>query len=141
MAQEEVLELLGELTRNVEQNGYKRTLNLLKSQTKKPLNKPEGFSKEIIDVVLSHFSMTFEQLILVRYNRGDNKYVIGFCVYYLYGEMTLGSIHRDIFPTVSKSLLSRYKQLIMELNPKFDSDKKYCQVKSNLDKEIRSNKT
>ena len=140
MAQEEVLELLGELTRNVEQNGYKKTLNLLKSQTKKPLTKPEGLTKEIIDVVLSHFSMTFEKLISVRYNRGDNKYIIGFCVFYLYGPMSLGSIHRDIFPTVSKSLLSRYKQLIMELNPKFDSDKKYCQVKDVLDKQIRSNK-
>jgi hypothetical protein len=51
--------------------------------------------------------------------------------------MTLGEINRCIFKSKDKSLLSKYKTLIENLNPKYSADVKYLKIKSILDKKLK----
>jgi hypothetical protein len=71
-----------------------------------------------------------------RYLRGDYKIAVGFCVYYLYQKISLGDIGKYIFKNKHKTLLSRYKALIDNLNSKYKSDLAYIKIKDNLNKII-----
>ena len=63
------------------------------------------------------------------------KYAIGFSVYYLYQEKTLGYIGKNIFKDKNLTLLSRYRQMIFDLTKK---DLPYFDMKDKLDKKIEN---
>lgn len=130
------LELFQTLLNTIKKNGVQTTLKLLKGNN----NDLEIEDKDILSVVkivCDEFSLEINDLVYDRYIRGDNKYAIGFCLYYLYKDYSLGDLQKKgLFKYKDKSVLSRYRQLIENLDPKHKADLPYLKIKDKLDKRI-----
>lgn len=140
MSQEETIEILEELLNSVKYRGYKKTLTVLKTDNTKKVYLTSPFERFIVQSVAETFNITEDELIHSRYIRGENKYAIGFCVYYLYENASLGEIHKKIFNHKNKTLLSKYRQIIFDLKATNIVDKKYILIKSELDRKIETYK-
>jgi hypothetical protein len=133
--EDQTLDLLTVLQSHVKQNGIKKTIGIL-SQKDSLHNHYDDFTNLVLSSVCKEFSYNLDELMYSRYLRGDYKIAVGFCVYYLYEKISLGDISNHIFKNKHKTLLSRYKALIDNLNPKFKSDLKFIKTKDNLNKII-----
>jgi hypothetical protein len=134
MTQDDTIEILEVLLTSVKTRGYKKTLNLLKTDTNSNYTFGD-FENKVLDSVCKEFDVTISDLINNRYLRGDNKYAIGFCVHYLYAKHTLGEIQKTIFRSKTKTLLSKYRSIILELkrNDKVSEINKMLDIKERLD--------
>ncbi len=130
------LELFQTLLNTIKKNGVETTLKLLRNTS----NQIEIEDQDIIDVVkivCDEFSLEINDLVYDKYVRGDNKYAIGFCLYYLYKDYSLGDLQKKgLFKYKDKSVLSRYRQLVENLDSKHKADIPYLKVKDKLDKKI-----
>lgn len=137
MSQDDAVEILETLLLSVKHRGYKKTLNLLKTDTTTivPLGDFESF---VLESVCKEFNLQSQELTENRYERGDNKYAVGFCVHYLYSKFTLGEIHKRVFRNKTKTLLSKYRSQILDLdkNSKVGEIKKIIEIKNKLDIKI-----
>ena len=136
MRQSENIDLLQKVLESVSRRGYKKTLDLLSFKVEDNVILRKTKDKLIIAEVIKAFNISKDDLFLSRYERGELKYAIGFCVYYLYKYKTLGEIYKTIFKNKNKAQLSKYRQLIVELNPKIEQDKKYITLLETLNKII-----
>lgn len=136
MRQSENINLLQKVLESVSRRGYKKTLDLLSFKVEDNIVLRKAKDKLIIAEVIKAFNISKDDLFLSRYERGELKYAIGFCVYYLYKYKTLGEIFKTIFKNKNKAQLSKYRQLIVELNPKVEQDKKYIILLETLNKII-----
>lgn len=140
MNQDETTEMLHELLRSIKIRGFRKTLNLLKNNQRKPVEIVEPLDIFIINAVCDVFNVTQDELLNGKYLRGENKYAIGMCVYYLYENKSLGEIHKRIFINKNKTLLSKYRQLIFDLKPSYKEDVKILAIKTELEKRIENYK-
>jgi hypothetical protein len=138
MKQEENINLLQKVLDSISKRGYKKTLDLLSFKIEDNIVLRKAKDKLIVLEVTKAFNISKEDLFYSRYERGELKYAIGFCVYYLYKYKTLGEIFKTIFKNKNKSQLSKYRQLIVELNPKIEQDKKYITLLEVLDQKIEN---
>jgi len=131
-------ELFQSILNAIKKNGVDGTLKLLKQNT----IDVEIDDKEIIGVlqiVCDEFNISMEDLIYDRYVRGEQKYAVGFCLYYLYQDYSLGDLQKKgLFKHKDKSVLSRYRQLIDGLDPKHKADTPYLKIKDRLDTKINN---
>jgi hypothetical protein len=131
-------ELFQSILNAIKKNGVDGTLKLLKQNT----IDIEIDDKEIIGVlqiVCDEFNISMEDLIYDRYVRGEQKYAVGFCLYYLYQDYSLGDLQKKgLFKHKDKSVLSRYRQLIDGLDPKHKADTPYLKIKDRLDTKINN---
>jgi len=134
----ESIEILEELLTSVKLRGYRRTLTLLKVNNYDKYKVTNNFDKFVIKTVSEAFKMNEDELMFGRYTRGDTKYAIGFCVYYLYENKSLGEIRKQIFKFKNITLLSKYRQLIFDLRHKNVMDKKYIAIKEDFDRKIEN---
>ncbi|CAK0767775.1 hypothetical protein CCP3SC1AL1_420005 [Gammaproteobacteria bacterium] len=132
MRQNENINLLQKVLESVSRRGYKKTLDLLSFKVEDNVVLRKTKDKLIIAEVIKAFNISKDDLFLSRYERGELKYAIGFCVHYLYKYKTLGEIYKTIFKNKNKAQLSKYRQLIVELNPKIEQDKKYITLLETL---------
>jgi hypothetical protein len=139
MTQDDSIEILEVLLTSVKTRGYKKTLNLLKTDTNSNYTFSD-FENLVLISVSDEFNVSMSDLINNRYLRGDNKYAVGFCVHYLYSKFTLGEIHKNIFRSKTKTLLSKYRSMILELskNGKVAEIKKIIEIKERLDSKIET---
>jgi hypothetical protein len=138
--QEKSVEILSELLTSIKQRGYKKTLQALKV---KGVNTPNSqslpsFHSFVINNVCEVFDITTEELLTRRYVRGKQKYAIGFCVYYIYQDISIGEMQKSIFVNKNKTLLSKYRQIIIDLKDAHKSDQSLIDIKKTLDKRISS---
>jgi ferredoxin-fold anticodon binding domain-containing protein len=138
MNQEETIEIIEELLKSIKTRGLKKTLFLLKVESNQAIDNP--YVINILQNVSDEFNVLVEDMINGRYIRGDYKYAIGFSVYYLYDKMTLGEIHKNVFRNKTKTLLSKYRQMILDLDKSERLNKKYIDIKLKLDKKLESEK-
>jgi len=136
MNQEETVEILQELLKSIRIRGFKKTLNLLKTEQQQDVPISEPFDKFVIETICEAFNTSEDDLINSKYLRGDNKYAIGLCVHYIYEVKSLGDIHKKVFRNKNKTLLSKYRQIILDLNPSHSEDKKILAIKIETDKKI-----
>jgi hypothetical protein len=138
LASEISTELFQSILNAIKKNGVDGTLKLLKSNT----IDVEIDDKDIIEVlqlVCDEFNINMEDLIYDRYVRGEHKYAVGFCLYYLYKDYSLGDLQKKgVFKHKDKSVLSRYRQLIESLDPKHKADTPYIKIKDRLDNKINN---
>jgi hypothetical protein len=135
MNQQNEIILLEELLSIVKNKGYTKTLNILKKNNSSIFEIENSYDKFVISLIADTFEMDSNELLQSRYSRGNMKYAIGFCVYYLYQEKTLGYIGKNIFKDKNLTLLSRYRQMIFDLTKK---DLPYFDMKDKLDKKIEN---
>ena len=135
MNQQNEIILLEELISIVKNKGYTKTLNILKKNNTSVFEIENSYDKFVVNLIADTFEIESNDLLQSRYSRGNMKYAIGFCVYYLYQERTLGYIGKNIFKDKNLTLLSRYRQMIFELNIK---DLPYYEIKEDLDKKIEN---
>ena len=137
MNQEETIEIFSVLLQSLKNKGLKKTINILKGESI-PLNNIEfdSTTKFIIDAVCFEFNIDFSEITNTKYSRGDNKYVIGFIVYYLYQQKSLRVIQQNVFINLTKALLSTYKQLIFDLDKDKINNERYIAMKKILDNKI-----
>lgn len=140
MKKEETIEILETLLDSVRVRGFKKTISVLKNSKGSEIDLSDPYDKFVVDTILNKFNISYDALLFNKYLRGDNKYAIGFCVYYLYDRKTLGEIHKQIFKNRNKTLLSKYRQMIYDLNDAHKADHKYLEIKSDLDKKIEEYK-
>jgi hypothetical protein len=113
-------------------------LTVLRTEKLKKANLTTPFEKFVVKSVADAFEITEDDLVFSRYIRGENKYAIGFCVYYLYDNASLGEIHKKIFKHKNKTLLSKYRQIVFDLRATNVVDKKFISIKTELDKKIEN---
>lgn len=135
MNQNNELILLEELLSIVKNKGYAKTINILKKNNSSVFELNNDYDKFVVNIVSETFEIESHDLLQSRYSRGSMKYAIGFCVYYLYQNKTLGYIGKNIFKDKNLTLLSRYRQMIFDLNKK---DLPYYEIKEDLDKKIEN---
>ncbi len=135
MNQQNELILLEELLSIVKNKGYTKTMNILKKHNTSLYELDNPYDKFVIEQVGSAFQIDSNELLQSRYSRGNMKYAIGFSVYYLYQNRTLGYIGKNIFKDKNLTLLSRYRQMIFDLTKK---DLPYYDMKQDLDKIIEN---
>ena len=135
MNQQNEIILLEELLSIVKNKGYTKNLNILKKNNSSIFEIENSYDKFVISLIADTFEMDSNELLQSRYSRGNMKYAIGFCVYYLYQEKTLGYIGKNIFKDKNLTLLSRYRQMIFDLTKK---DLPYFDMKDKLDKKIEN---
>lgn len=136
MTQDETIEVLDHLLKSIKVRGLKKTLSLIYVEGEDSVGGYDNFTRFVLEVVSEVFGITMDELMNSRYIRGDIKYAIGFCVYYLYQEKTLGEISKKIFINKNKTLLSKYRQMICDLNAAHTSDAKYLAIMKELDETI-----
>ena len=124
------LELLSTLSEFIKENGLQAAIKQL-NITPKELT--DNYPKRVLHEVAYAFGMTTDTLLNAKYIRGDQKYAIGFCVHYLYPNLSITEISKTIFNQRDKAVLSRYKSIIEKLNPKHKADKDYLKIKQELD--------
>ena len=115
MNQQNEIILLEELISIVKNKGYTKTINILKKNNTSVFELDNPYDKFVVNLIADTFEINSNDLLQSRYSRGNMKYAIGFCVYYLYQEKTLGYIGKNIFKDKNLTLLSRYRQMIFEL--------------------------
>jgi hypothetical protein len=135
MNQQNEIILLEELLSIVKNKGYTKTLNILKKNNSSMFEIENSYDKFVITLIADTFEIDSNELLQSRYSRGNMKYAIGFSVYYLYQEKTLGYIGKNIFKDKNLTLLSRYRQMIFDLTKK---DLPYFDMKDKLDKKIEN---
>jgi hypothetical protein len=133
--EDQTITLLKVLENHIKQNGIKKTINALSKKEETNFFEDE-YTTLVFSNVCEQFSYNLDELLYTRYLRGDYKIAVGFCVYFLYDKISLGDISNYIFKNKHKTLLSRYKALIDNLNPKYKSDLPYIKIKDNLTKAI-----
>lgn len=138
MSQEETIQIIEELLNSVKTRGFKKTMNVLKTEKHTEVDGLDMFEVFVLDIVTQSFNISLDELLYSRYIRGENKYAIGFVVYYLYDKLTLGSIHKRIFGNKNKTLLSKYRQIIFDLKKSHKADIKYLTIKQDLDMKIEN---
>jgi len=140
MNQEDTIELLEELLQSIRLRGYKKTIGLLKTDAASEDMELDPYQKKVLELVAVEFGMSWMDIVMGRYIRGENKYAVGFCVHYLYAQYTLGEIHKNIFKNKTKTLLSKYRNMILELNKneKVSEIKKIIEIKERLDSKIEN---
>jgi hypothetical protein len=136
--EDQTLQLLNVLESHIKQNGIKRTIGILSKKDAQNFFE-DDYTNLVLKSVCEEFSYNLDELMYSRYLRGDYKIAVGFCVYYLYENISLGDISNYIFKNKHKTLLSRYKALIDNLNPKYKSDLPYIKIKDSLSKKIQLN--
>jgi hypothetical protein len=115
-------------------NGYDKTMAALTIEDGKVTSFDDPYINLVLNSVSEAFGMEVESLLYAKYARGDNKFAVGFCVYYLYKNMSIRDISDTIFISRHKTNISKYKILIESLNPKYKSDIPYLKIKDKLDK-------
>lgn len=138
MNQEETVEILSELLSSIRIRGFRKTINILKTEHQTEILLTDPFDKFVIETICESFNVTEDDLMNSKYLRGDNKYAIGMCVHYMYEVKSLGDIHKKIFKNKNKTLLSKYRQIIIDLNPSHQEDKKILAIKIETDKKIEN---
>jgi len=133
--EDQTLQLLNVLETHIKQNGIKKTIGILSKKDSSNFFEDEH-TNLVLKSVCDEFSYNLDELLYSRYLRGDYKIAVGFCVYYLYQKISLGDISNHIFKNKHKTLLSRYKGLVDNLNAKYKSDLPYIKIKDNLNKII-----
>jgi len=135
--QEETIEIFTVLLQSLKNKGLKKTINILKGESI-PTNNIEydTITKFIVDAVCFEFNVVFSEITNTKYSRGDNKYIIGFIVYYLYQTKSLRVIQQNVFINLTKALLSTYKQLIFDLDKDKINNDRYIAMKKILDNKI-----
>ena len=112
MKQEENINLLQKVLDSVSKRGYKKTLDLLSFKIEDNIVLRKAKDKLIVLEVTKAFNISKEDLFYSRYERGELKYAIGFCLHYLYKYKTLGEIYKTIFKNKRKDL----KSYLLKLN-------------------------
>lgn len=136
MTQDETIEVLDHLLKSIKVRGLKKTLSLIYVEGENSVGGYDNYTRFVLELVAEIFNIPMEEMMNSRYVRGDIKYAIGFCVYYLYQEKTLGEISKKVFINKNKTLLSKYRQMICDLNAAHVSDAKYVAIMKELDETI-----
>ncbi|MFY8161491.1 MAG: hypothetical protein ACOVNU_09190 [Candidatus Kapaibacteriota bacterium] len=127
---------------------FQTFVNVLKKYgvegTLKILNKAENVRVEdnyvntVLNIVADEFLIDLKDILYDKYKRGEQKYVVGFCIYYLYADYSMNDLKKlGVFKHKDFSVLSRYRQLIENLNPKLENDLMYIKIKNKLDIKIK----
>lgn len=131
------IELFQTLLNSIKKNGVEGTLQLLRSKTK-DVSISDEYILSVVKEVCDEFAIDIEELVYEKYVRGDNKYAIGFCLYYLYKDYSIGELQKNgLFKYKDKSVLSRYRQLVESLDGKHKTDMPYIKIKDKLDERIK----
>lgn len=131
------VELLQTLMNTVKKNGVQETIKLLRSKIQPSEIDDKNITK-VINAVCDEFSIDIDDLRFERYQRGDFKYAVGFCIYYLYGDYTMAKIiNSGVFQYKHRSVLTKYRLLIEKLNSKYKNDIPYIKIKARLDKILK----
>jgi hypothetical protein len=115
MRQNENINLLQKVLESVSRRGYKKTLDLLSFKVEDNVVLRKTKDKLIIAEVIKAFNINKDDLFLSRYERGELKYAIGFCVHYLYKYKTLGEIYKTIFKNKNKATIKINSSLLQFL--------------------------
>jgi len=138
--QDQNLELLEMLLSSIKLRGYKKTLSILQVGDSTNVSVTDPYELFVIQSVVDEFEISLEDILYNKFIRGINKYAVGFCVYYLYDNRTMGDLRRRIFRGRSTTLLSKYRQMILQLDEDIFEHKKYLKIKKGLDKKIKNYK-
>ena len=133
MNREDTLELLNELVSSIKSRGLRKTINSLKTKNTNKVDLDDPFDLFVVESVAKHFNTTTDELLYGKYLRGRFKYAMGLCIYFIYENKSLGEIHKKLFVNKNKSLISKYRQIINDLNPNHIEDKKIIQIKEELE--------
>lgn len=123
----------------LKKNGSNGTLKILNEKYESDFGIKDEYILNVLTLVCNEMSMSLHDLLYEKHKKGDNKYAIGFCVYYLHQNYSYGELKKNgVFIHKDTSLLSKYKSIIDNLNRNYKSDKLYIELKDRLDIQIKT---
>lgn len=123
----------------LKKNGSNGTLKILNEKYESDFGIKDEYILNVLTLVCNEMSMSLHDLLYEKHKKGDNKYAIGFCVYYLHQNYSYGELKKNgVFIHKDTSLLSKYKSIIDNLNRNYKSDKLYVELKDRLDIQIKT---
>ena len=131
------VDLVENLLESLRIRGFKKTSQILSVYGEESILEKDIFVSFVVENVCKLTNVEMSQLIHGKYNRGEHKFAIGLCVYYLYDSYSLSEINRRLFVTKSKNLLSRYKAIVYNLNARFKADEGRIKIKKQMDEIVK----
>lgn len=120
----------------LKKNGIKETMKILNKADTIAIK--DIYVSKVLNIIADEFSLNLNDILFEKYKRGENRYAVGFCLYYLYEDYSMNDLRKlGVFVDKDFSVLSRYRQLIENLNPKVENDIIYIKTKSKLDIKIK----
>jgi len=120
----------------LKKNGIKETMKILHKADSIEIK--DIYVSKVLNTIADEFSLNLNDILFEKYKRGENRYAVGFCLYYLYKDYSMNDLRKlGVFVDKDFSVLSRYRQLIENLNPKVENDIIYIKTKSKLDIKIK----
>lgn len=136
VSEEMPIELFQAFINILKKNGIKGTMKILNKADEIEIK--DVYVSKVLHTIADEFSINLNDILYDKYKRGENKYVVGFCVYYLYQDYSMNDLKKlGVFVDKDFSVLSRYRQLIENLNIKIDNDITYIKTKQKLDLKIK----
>jgi hypothetical protein len=123
----------------LKKKGANETLKILNDKYDNDFGIKDTYILNVLNLVCCEMAINLYDLLYEKHKKGDNKYAIGFCVYYLHKIYSYGEMKKHgVFVHKDTSLLSKYKSVIDNLNRNYKSDKQYIELKDKLDIEINN---
>jgi hypothetical protein len=123
----------------LKKNGANETLKILNDKYDSDFGIKDSYILSVLNLVCDEMAISLHDLLYEKHKKGDNKYAIGFCVYYLHKNYSYGELKKSgVFIHKDTSLLSKYKSIIDNLNRNYKSDKEYIELKDKLDIQVKS---
>lgn len=123
----------------LKKNGVSETLKILNEKYDNDFGIKNKYILNVLNLVCNEMSISLHDLLYEKHQKGDNKYAIGFCVFYLHKNYSYGELKKNgVFIHKHTSLLSKYKSIIENLNRNYKSDKQYIELKDKLDIQIQN---
>lgn len=127
-------DVFNQLLRTVEAIGNERTFEILKEAEFQEIKFDNDDAEFVTTKVATAFGIPLHEIIYGFGRKNERKYAIGFCAYYLHYNFGY-NMEKDIQYLLKKdlTLCHKYCKLITKLNPRHVHDKKYMDIKDQLD--------
>lgn len=132
------LDLFNQLLRTVEAIGNKKTFDILKEAELQEITFDNCDVMLVVTKVAAAFGIPVHEIIYGSGRKNERKYAIGFFAYYLHYHYNY-NMQRDIQYFLKKdlTLCHKYLKLISKLNSSHVQDRKYLEIKDQLDEILK----
>jgi hypothetical protein len=130
--------VLDEAFRCVEAIGYENTVEILKKAQSREIKFENKIAEKVITLVAEKTGISVYEILHGNGRKNERKYAIGFCALYLHSPEYFNIDIPEVAALLLKDESScyRYSKMVTRIKPICTSDKKFLEIKIELDTEL-----
>lgn len=130
--------LLDAAFRCVDAIGYEKTLDVLNQAQFQEIKFDNKIVEKVVTLVAKKTGVTVYEILFGSGRKNERKYAIGFCAYYLHSSEFFNIEMVEVGALLMRIENSCYKyaKMVTRLKPGYVSDKKFLEIKKELDVEL-----